>query len=174
MAVYQLNDDAPQLAARAWVADSASVIGRVQLGENASVWYGAVLRGDNDLIRLGRNTNVQDGCVLHTDPGFPLTLEDDVTVGHQAVLHGCHVGQGTLVGIQAVILNGARIGRQCLVGAGAVVTEGKEFPDGSLIVGAPAKLARALTPAQIESIGRMAVRYVAQTQRHRSGLRRID
>jgi carbonic anhydrase/acetyltransferase-like protein (isoleucine patch superfamily) len=173
MAVYQLDDDVPQLAPGAWVADSASVIGRVHLGENASVWYGAVLRGDNDDIRIGRNSNLQDGCVLHVDPGFPLTIEDEVTVGHQAMLHGCHVGQGTLVGVQAVILNGARIGRHCIVGAGAVVTEGKDFPDGSLIVGAPAKVLRPLTPEQVATVARMAVKYVAQTQRHRAGLRRV-
>jgi carbonic anhydrase/acetyltransferase-like protein (isoleucine patch superfamily) len=173
MAIYQLDDDVPQIAASAWVADSASVIGRVRMDEGASVWYGAVLRGDNDQIQLGRNTNIQDGSVLHADAGVPLTLGDRVTVGHQAMLHGCHIGDGTLIGIQAVVLNGAKIGRNCIVGAGALVTEGKEFPDGSLIVGSPARLVRALTPAQFEMLAHLAEHYVAQTRRHRGGIKRI-
>jgi carbonic anhydrase/acetyltransferase-like protein (isoleucine patch superfamily) len=121
----------------AWVADSATVIGRVDLAEGASVWYGAVLRGDNDWHRIGRNSNVQDGSVLHTDLGIELVLGENVTVGHQCMLHGCTIGDGTLVGIQSVVLNRARIGRHCLVGAGSLVTEGKEFPDGSMIMGSP-------------------------------------
>lgn len=174
MAIYQLDDTAPQIAASAWVADSASVIGRVRLAEGASVWYGAVLRGDNDWITLGRGTNIQDGSVLHTDMGFPLTLGDRVTVGHQVMLHGCTVGDDTLIGIQSVVLNGAKIGRKCIVGAGALVTEGKEFPEGSLIVGSPAKVVRTLSPAQFEMLSRVAGHYVEQTRRHRSGLKRID
>ena len=173
MAIYQLDDWVPQIAASAWVADSASVIGRVRLDEGASVWYGAVLRGDNDLIHLGRNTNLQDGSVLHTDGGIPLILGERVTVGHQVMLHGCSVGDGTLIGIQAVVLNGARIGRNCIVGAGALVTEGKEFPDGSLIVGSPARLVRTLSPAQFEMLGHLAEHYVMQTRRHRGGIKRI-
>jgi len=173
MAIYQLDDWIPQIAASAWVADTASVIGRVRLDEGASVWYGAVLRGDNDLIHLGRNTNIQDGSVLHTDGGIPLLLGENVTVGHQVMLHGCSVGEGTLIGIQAVVLNGVKIGRNCIVGAGSVVTEGKEFPDGSLILGSPARLVRTLTPAQFEMLGHLAEHYVAQTRRHRSGLKRI-
>jgi carbonic anhydrase/acetyltransferase-like protein (isoleucine patch superfamily) len=173
MAIYQLDDTAPQIAATAWVADSASVIGRVRMAEGASVWYGAVLRGDNDWITLGRDTNVQDGSVLHTDTGKPLTLGERVTVGHQVMLHGCTVGDGTLIGIQAVVLNDAKIGRNCIVGAGSLVTEGKEFPDGSLIVGAPARLARTLTAAQFEMLSHLAEHYVAQTARHRGGIRRI-
>ena len=148
-----MSDWIPQIAASAWVADSASVIGRVRMDDGASVWYGAVLRGDNDLIHLGRNTNMQDGSVLHTDTGLPLTLGDNVTVGHQVMLHGCSIGDGTLIGIQAVVLNGAKIGRNCIVGAGALVTEGKEFPDGSLIVGSPAKLVRTLTPGAVRDAG---------------------
>jgi carbonic anhydrase/acetyltransferase-like protein (isoleucine patch superfamily) len=171
MAIYQLDDAVPQIAASAWVADSASVIGRVRMEEGASVWYGAVLRGDNDLIHLGRNTNVQDGSVLHTDTGFALTLGNDVTVGHQAMLHGCSIGDGTLIGIQAVVLNGAKIGRNCVVGAGALVTKGKEFPDGSLIVGSPARLVRRLEPEQFEA--HQAEHYVEQTRRHRGGIKRI-
>ena len=174
MAIYQLDDWIPQIAASAWVADSASVIGRVRLDAGASVWYGAVLRGDNDLIHLGRNTNIQDGSVLHTDSGMPLLLGDNVTVGHQVMLHGCSIGEGTLIGIQAVVLNGVKIGRHCIVGAGSVVTEGKEFPDGSLIIGSPARLVRTLTPAQFEMLGHLAEHYVAQTRRHRGGIKRID
>jgi carbonic anhydrase/acetyltransferase-like protein (isoleucine patch superfamily) len=173
MAIYQLDDAVPQIAASAWVADSASVIGRVRMEDGASVWYGAVLRGDNDMIHLGRCTNIQDGSVLHTDHGMPLTLGDNVTVGHQAMLHGCSVGDGTLIGIQAVVLNGAKIGRHCIVGAGALVTEGKEFPDGSLIVGSPAKRVRTLKPEQFEMLAHLAGHYVEQTRRHRGGVKRI-
>ena len=173
MALYQLDDDAPDLHATAWVADSAELIGKVTLAEDASVWYGAVLRGDSELITLGRNTNVQDGSVLHADPGVPLTLGDDVSVGHQAMLHGCRIGDGTLVGIQAVVLNGAKIGRQCIVGAGALVTEGKEFPDGWLIVGAPARAVRPLSAQQLEMVRRIPLEYVNKARRHRDGLKRI-
>jgi carbonic anhydrase/acetyltransferase-like protein (isoleucine patch superfamily) len=173
MAIYQLEEWVPEIAATAWVADTASVIGRVRMAEGASVWYGAVLRGDNDWITLGRNCNIQDGSVLHTDSGIELTLADNVTVGHQVMLHGCSVGESTLIGIQAVVLNGAKIGRNCIVGAGALVTEGKEFPDGSLIVGSPAKAVRTLSPAQFQMLGHLAEHYVAQTCRHRGGIKRI-
>jgi carbonic anhydrase/acetyltransferase-like protein (isoleucine patch superfamily) len=173
MAIYQLDEWVPEIAATAWVAETASVIGRVRLAEGASVWYGAVLRGDNDWITLGRNCNIQDGSVLHTDGGIELTLADNVTVGHQVMLHGCSIGEGTLIGIQAVVLNGAKIGRNCIVGAGALVTEGKEFPDGSLIVGSPAKVVRTLSPAQFEMLGHLAEHYVMQTRRHRGGIKRI-
>jgi carbonic anhydrase/acetyltransferase-like protein (isoleucine patch superfamily) len=174
MAIYQLGDDRPDIHPSAWVADSAQVIGRVRLAEDASIWYGAVLRGDNDWIAIGRGSNVQDGSVLHTDHGVPLNLGDGVTVGHQAMLHGCTIGDGTLVGIQSVVLNGARIGRHCIVGAGALVTEGKVFPDGVLIVGSPARVVRELTTEQIARLAQMASHYVAQQQRHRTQLRRID
>ena len=173
MAVYALNDTVPQLHETAWVADSATVIGNVRLHEEASVWYGAVVRGDNELITVGRGSNVQDGSVLHTDHGFPLTLGEGVTVGHQVTLHGCSIGDGSLVGIQAVVLNGARIGRNCLVGAGALVTEGKEFPDNSLIMGSPAKVVRQLTPEQSQRLRQSAQNYIANAARHRDGLRRI-
>jgi carbonic anhydrase/acetyltransferase-like protein (isoleucine patch superfamily) len=174
LALYQLGDDLPRIAAGAWVADSATVIGRVHLAEDASVWFGAVLRGDNDAITIGPRSNVQDGSVLHTDPGRPLVIGAGVTVGHQAMLHGCTIGDDTLIGIQAVVLNGARIGRGCLVGAGAVVTEGKEFPDHSLILGAPAKVVRVLSPEQQATILRSATGYVAKAARYRKGLKRID
>ena len=173
MAIYQLGDDAPELAPDAWVADSAQVIGRVRMAQGSSVWYGAVLRGDNDWITLGVRCNIQDGSVLHTDPGFPLTLGEDVTVGHQVMLHGCTIGDGALIGIQAVVLNGAKIGKNCLVGAGAVVTEGKEFPDNSLILGSPAKVVRELSPEQASRMRMAALHYVANAQRHRTQLKKI-
>mgnify|MGYP000169697338 CR=1 FL=1 len=132
-----------------FIADDALVIGSVTLCVEASIWYRAVVRGDSEQISIGARSNVQDGAVLHADPGFPLTIGADVTVGHLAMLHGCTIGDGTLVGIKAVVLNGARIGRNCVVGAGALVTEGKEFPDGSMILGSPAKAVRQLTPEQI-------------------------
>ena len=173
MAIYQLDEHAPRLADTAWVADSAQVIGNVELGAGASVWFGAILRGDTELLRIGKGSNVQDGSVIHADPGFPATLGDHVSVGHQAMLHGCSVGDGSLIGIQAVVLNGAKIGRYCLVGAGALVTEGKEFPDGSLILGSPAKVARQLTPEQIEGLEHAAAHYVRNAQRFRVGLKKL-
>ena len=174
MAVYRLGDAHPQVAESAWVADSAQVIGDVALGEGASVWFGAVIRGDNTRLQIGARTNIQDGAVLHSDVGKPLTLGDDVTIGHQAMLHGCTVGDGSLIGIQAVVLNGARIGKSCLVGAGAVVTEGKQFEDGWLILGAPAKAVRPLTPEQLDGLARSAAGYVAKARHFRTGLVRID
>jgi len=174
MALYQLEEHAPQVADSAWVADSAQLMGKVVLAEDASVWFGAILRGDNETLTVGRGSNVQDGTVMHSDPGYPLTLGADVTVGHQAMLHGCSVGDGSLIGIQAVVLNGAKIGRHCLVGAGSLVTEGKEFPDGSLIVGSPAKVVRQLTPEQIEGLKRTAEHYVQNAQRYKNGLRKQD
>ena len=174
MAIYRLGDDVPRLAPGAWVAETAQVIGRVAMGEDASVWFGAVLRGDNEWITLGARSNVQDGSVLHTDMGSPLTLGDDVTVGHQAMLHGCTVGDGSLVGIQAVVLNGARIGRHCLVGAGALVTEGKAFPDGSLIVGSPAKLLRPLTDQELARMARGAAHYADNARRYAATLARVS
>ncbi len=173
MAIYQLGDDAPELAPSAWVADSAQVIGRVRMAAGSSVWYGAVLRGDNDWITLGARSNIQDGSVLHTDLGFPLTLGEDVTVGHQVMLHGCTIGDGALIGIQAVVLNGARIGKNCLVGAGSVVTEGKEFPDNSLILGSPAKAVRQLSPEQASRMRLSALHYLDNAQRHRTQLKKI-
>ena len=173
MALYALDGVAPQVAATAWVADSAEVMGDVVVGEDSSIWFGVVVRGDNHRITIGRRSNVQDLSVLHTDRGVPLTIGDNVTIGHQVTLHGCTVGDGTLIGIGAVVLNGARIGKNCLVGAGALVTEGKEFPDGSLIIGSPAKLARALTPAQIEGLQRSAEGYVVNAQRFSNGLQKL-
>ena len=174
MPVHQLEDHAPEVHRTAWVAETAIVVGKVTMAENSSVWYGAVLRGDNDRITIGANSNVQDGSVLHTDFGTPLVIGDNVTVGHQVMLHGCTVGDGSLIGIQSVVLNGARIGRNCLVGAGSLVTEGKEFPDGVLIVGRPAKVVRELTAEQIANLQRSAAHYVQQAHRHATARRRID
>jgi len=173
MAIYELDGMTPQLAESSWVADSAEVMGNVHLAEDTSIWFGAVLRGDNDPITIGAGTNVQDGSVLHSDFGQPLTLGERVTVGHKVMLHGCTVGDESLIGIGAVVLNGARIGRNCLVGAGALVTEGKEFPDGSMIIGSPAKAVRQLTPEQIEGLRRSAEGYVENSRRFRAGLHRI-
>ncbi|OYY62386.1 MAG: gamma carbonic anhydrase family protein [Burkholderiales bacterium 28-67-8] len=174
MAVYRLGETLPSIDSTAWVADSAQVIGDVHLGDHASVWFVAVLRGDNTRLHIGCRSNIQDGAIVHSDVGSPVHLGDDVTVGHQAMLHGCTVGDGSLIGIQAVVLNGARIGKGCLVAAGAVVTEGKEFPDGSLIMGAPAKVARELTPEQLAGLLRSAASYVAKAQQFKSSLVRID
>ena len=173
MAIYELDGKAPQLGEGAWVADSAEVIGNVDLGANASVWFGVVIRGDNETIRVGRNSNIQDGSVLHSDAGVPLTLGDNVSVGHQVMLHGCTIGDGSLIGIQAVVLNRAKIGRNCIVGAGSVVTEGKEFPDNSLIFGSPAKLIRTLDDAGLQMLSQIAEHYVENAERYRLGLRKI-
>lgn len=173
MALYQLDGVSPELGEGAWVADSAQVIGNVRLAPNASVWFGAVLRGDMDAIRVGRNSNVQDNSVLHADDGVPLTIGDDVTIGHQVMLHGCTIGDNTLIGIQSVILNGAKIGRNCIVGAGSVVTEGKEFPDNSLILGAPARVVRTLDEAAARRIAQSAEHYVGNAHRYARGLKKI-
>jgi len=173
MAIYELEGMAPQISDTAWVADSAQVMGDVVLAEDASVWFGAVIRGDMDHIRIGKRTNIQDLSVLHADVGMPLTLGDDVTVGHQVMLHGCTIGDGSLIGIGAIVLNGAKIGKGCLVGAGSLVTEGKEFPDGSMIIGSPAKAVRQLTPEQLEGLLHSAEHYVGNARRYRSGLSKI-
>lgn len=173
MAVYQLQDKIPQIHPDAWVADTASVIGRVQLDAGASVWFGAVIRGDNELIHVGAGSNVQEGAVLHTDMGYPLTIAANVTIGHQAMLHGCTVGEGSLIGIQAVILNGAVIGKNCLVAAGAVVKENAVFPDGSLIVGAPAEAKRTMTPDQQAKLSKNTAFYVQNAKRFKTELKKI-
>jgi len=173
MALYQLDDFMPCVAPSAWVADSAEVIGRVTLCEDVSVWFNAVLRGDSDTLTVGAGSNIQDGSVLHADTGFPLQIGERVTVGHQVMLHGCVIGDESLIGIGAVVLNGARIGRNCIVGAGALVTEGKSFPDGSLIVGSPAKVVRELTPEQIAGLKASAAHYVNNGRRYRAGLKKI-
>jgi carbonic anhydrase/acetyltransferase-like protein (isoleucine patch superfamily) len=174
MAIYQYDGQVPDIHDDSYVADQATVIGKVILRQGASVWPQAVLRGDNELINIGEGSNVQEGAVLHTDPGYPLTVAANVTIGHQAMLHGCTIGEGSLIGIQAVVLNGASIGRNCLVGAGAIVTEGKEFPDNSLILGAPAKVVRELSAEAIEGLNASAVHYVERARLHKATLKRID
>ncbi|RJG11517.1 gamma carbonic anhydrase family protein [Massilia cavernae] len=173
MPIFQLGEHAPDIDASAFVAESANLIGKVTLEANASVWFGVTIRGDNERITIGEGSNVQEGTVMHTDMGFPLNIGKGVTVGHQAMLHGCTVGDGSLVGIQAVILNGAKIGKGCLVGAGALVTEGKEFPDYSLIIGAPAKAVRTLNEDDIARLQARAQSYVRRGQLFKTELKRI-
>ncbi len=173
MAIYEIDGITPSIASTAWVADSAQVMGAVELAGDVSVWFGVVIRGDTETIRVGRGSNIQDLTVLHADLGMPLTLGEEVTVGHKAMLHGCTIGDGTLIGIGAVVLNGARIGRDCLVGAGSLVTEGKEFPDGSLIMGSPAKVVRPLTAQQVQDQRAITRQYVSNAQTFRVGLHRV-
>ena len=154
-----------------WVAPTAVLIGKVRLEHEASVWWNAVLRGDNELITVGRGSNVQDGCVLHTDPGYPLTIGAQVTVGHLAMLHGCTIGEGSLIGIGAVVLNGARIGRNCLIGAKALIAEGKEIPDGSLVIGMPGKIMGEVRPEQAQRMRAGTAKYVANWRRYAAHLR---
>ena len=176
MPVYSLDDVCPILpeAGHFWIAPDAHVIGNVRLGRDVSLWFGCVLRGDNELIDIGEGTNIQEGSLLHTDLGFPLSIGPGCTVGHHAILHGCTVGSNTLIGMGATVLNGARVGANCLVGANALVTEGKEFPDGSLIVGAPAKSIRTLDGEAIQRLRQSALNYVENGRRYARGLRRLD
>lgn len=174
MAIYKLGDAAPTVHESVFVAESASVIGHVTLEEHVSIWPGAALRGDNESISIGTGSNVQEGAVLHTDPGFPLRVEANVTIGHQAMLHGCTIHEGTLIGMQAVILNGAVIGRNSLVAAGAIVTEGKVFPDNSLILGVPAKVVRTLTEEEIARNRLSAGSYATRREYYKTNLVRID
>jgi carbonic anhydrase/acetyltransferase-like protein (isoleucine patch superfamily) len=167
MPAYKLGNAAPRIAPSAYLAPNATVLGNVVLAERVSVWFAATLRGDNDAISIGTGSNVQDGAVLHTDPGFPLSVAAHVSVGHQAMLHGCSVGEGSLIGIQAIVLNGAMIGKDSLVAAGAVVTEGKSFPDNSLILGAPAKVIRELTAEERGNMRKIAENYATRAAHYR-------
>jgi len=162
MAIYSLDGQAPELSAdgRYWIAETAVVIGRVRLKQDASIWWGSVLRGDNEWIEVGERTNIQESCTLHTDPGFPMVIGANCTIGHNAVLHGCRIAEGSLIGMGAIVLNGAKIGRRSLVGAGALVTEGKEFPDNSLIVGSPARAIKTLDEKAAQSVSLAAEWYV--------------
>lgn len=168
--IYALDGIAPHIATGAWVAPGADLIGRVVLEDEASVWFGAVLRGDNEEIRIGRGTNVQENCVLHTDIGYPMVIGADCTIGHKAMLHGCTIGEGSLIGMGATVLNGAKIGRGCLIGAGALITEGKDIPDFSLVMGAPGKVVRLLDEAAREKLLLSAAGYRANAARFRAGL----
>lgn len=171
--LYSLEGESPETPADGdfWVAPGAHVMGRVTISSGAGIWFNAVIRGDNERITIGTGSNVQDGAVLHTDPGCPLTIGANCTIGHQAILHGCEIGDGSLVGMGATVLNGAKIGKNCLIGANALVTEGKSFPDGSLIVGAPAKAVRQLDEAAIEGLRQSAVKYQENMRRFRDGLK---
>ena len=171
--LYELEGRKPVLEGDNFVAPNAAVIGSVLMKRGASVWWGCTLRGDNELITVGENVNVQDGSVIHTDLGIPVVLAKNVSVGHMVMLHGCTIGDETLIGIGAVVLNGAKIGKNCLVGAGSLVTEGKEFPDGSMIMGSPAKVVRELSPAQIEGLRQSARHYVENAHRFQSTLKKI-
>jgi carbonic anhydrase/acetyltransferase-like protein (isoleucine patch superfamily) len=173
MAIYELDGHVPNISATAYVAEGATIIGRVTLGEHASVWPGAVIRADDDTITIGARSNIQDGAVLHVDPGLPMTIGADVTVGHLATLHGCTIGDGALIGLGAIVYNRAVIGRDSLVGAGAIVTEGKSFPERSLIVGAPAQLKRELDDAAVAGLRSNVAAYVARGEHYRAKLKRI-
>ena len=173
MPLYALGDYAPTRPANYWLAPDAHVIGKVELDEDVGIWFGAVLRGDNELIRIGARSNIQEGTMVHTDPGYPVSVGIGCTIGHHAILHGCTIGNNSLVGMGATVLNGARIGDNCLIGANALVTEGKEFPDGSLIVGSPARVVRTLDEKAIAGLKRSADNYVANWQRFSRDLRQI-
>ena len=174
MAIYEYDGQRPKVDDTAYVHEQATLIGQVKLAAGASIWPQAVLRADNEPIHIGTGSNVQDGAVLHTDPGFPLEVGEGVTIGHQAMLHGCSIGENSLVGIQAVVLNGAKIGKNCLVGAGALVTEGKEFPDNSLILGSPARVVKTLNEEAIAALRANALSYTGKAREYPSKLKRID
>jgi carbonic anhydrase/acetyltransferase-like protein (isoleucine patch superfamily) len=169
--LYQLGDNAPRLAGDNYVAPNAAVIGRVVMERSASVWFNVTIRADNDLITLGENVNVQDGSVIHTDGGIPVVLRRNVSIGHLVMLHGCTIGENSLIGIGAIILNRVQVGRNCLIGAGALVTEGKSIPDGSLVLGSPGKVVRTLTPEEIALNTWIAEHYVERAARYREGLK---
>lgn len=175
MAIYELDGQGPDLPADAsyFIADNAVVIGKVRLKSAASVWFGAVLRGDNEWIEIGEGSNVQDNSTLHVDPGFPLTIGNNVTIGHNAIVHGCTLEDGVLIGMGSIVMNGARIRRGSVVGAGSVITEGKEFPENSLIIGAPARVVRTLDAAQAEALSRPAKSYAIRGPQYKAGLKKI-
>ena len=176
MALYKLDDITPETPedGEYWIAPSAHVIGKVKLGPEVGIWFGSVLRGDNELIEIGERTNIQDFCMMHTDPGYPVKIGKGCTIGHHAIIHGAVIGDNTLIGMGATLLNGAKIGANSLVGANALVTEGKEFPDNSLIVGSPARVVRTLTAASAAAIAKSADGYIANYRRFAEGLERID
>lgn len=176
MPLYALGSLRPQTPPKGsyWVAPDANVIGQVEIGEEVGIWFGVTLRGDNEPIRLGARTNIQENVVIHVDPGFPVTIGEGCTIGHGAIIHGCTIGENSLIGMGATVLNGAKIGRNCLVGANALVTEAKEFPDNSLIVGAPAKAIRTLDDAAVEGLKRSAAHYVKNWRRYAADLTRLD
>ncbi|CUJ95035.1 gamma carbonic anhydrase family protein [Shimia thalassica] len=170
MPIYQLDGVSPDIAEDSWVAPDANVIGNVRIEEGASVWFGCTIRGDNETIVIGKGSNVQENTVMHTDPGCPLTIGEGCTIGHKAMLHGCTIGENSLIGMGATVLNGAKIGKNCLIGAGALVTEGKVIPDGSLVMGAPGKVVRTLDEAAINGLRGSALHYQQNMRRFRAGL----
>lgn len=174
MPIYRLGERTPVIGQNCWIADNATVIGSVILGDNANIWFGAVVRGDNDPITIGANTNIQDGSVLHTDDGVPLTIGDNVTVGHMAMLHGCTIGAGSLIGINAIVLNRAVIGKHCIIGANALIPEGKAIPDRSLVVGSPGRIIRTLSDDDLTRLMESASGYVAHAREYRRDLVRLD
>ena len=175
MPIYELDGQAPELSAdgRYWIAETAVVIGRVRVQQDASIWFGSVLRGDNEWIEVGERSNIQESCTLHTDMGFPMVIGADCTIGHNVVLHGCTIAPGSLIGMGAIVLNGAKIGANCLVGAGALVTEGKEFPDNSLIVGSPARAIKTLEGKAAASVSLASAWYVKRWNQYAKGLKKI-
>ena len=176
MPLYSIDGVGPEFAdeSNVWIAPDVTIIGRVHIGKDVGIWFGAAIRGDNEPIAIGARTNVQEHVVMHTDPGFPLTIGEGCTIGHRALLHGCTIGENSLIGMGAIVLNGARVGRNCLVGAGALVTEGKVFEDNSLIVGAPARAMRVLNANAIEKLKQSAAHYVGNARRFKIGLERLS
>lgn len=173
MPIYELDGKRPTLAEDSWVAPDANVVGNVTLEEGGSIWFGCTIRGDNEPIVIGKGSNVQESTVMHTDPGCPLTIGENCTIGHKAMLHGCTIGDNSLIGMGATVLNGARIGKNCLIGAGALITEGKEIPDGSLVMGSPGKVVRELTDTAIQGLTGSALHYQENMRRFRAGLKEI-
>lgn len=175
MAIYELDGQGPDLPADGnyFIADTADVIGKIRLKSQASVWFGAVLRGDNEWIEIGEGSNVQDNCTCHTDKGFPLTIGKNCTIGHNVILHGCTIEDGALIGMGSIVMNGARIGKNSIVGAGSVITEGKEYPENSLIIGSPARVIRTLSPEQVTAMGSAARFYAANGPRFKQGTKKI-
>lgn len=173
MTLYTLDGIAPEIAEDSWIAPDANVIGKIVVEEGASVWFGCTLRGDNEVIHVGAGSNVQENCVLHTDMGYPLTIGAGCTIGHKAMLHGCTIGENSLIGMGATVLNGAKIGKNCLIGANALITEGKEIPDGSLVMGSPGKIVRQLDDEAIEGLRKSAIGYQNNMRRFRDGLKAL-
>ena len=174
MTIYTLRNKTPKIANTAWVAPDANVIGNVELKEKTSVWFGATLRGDNELIDIGAGCNIQENTVMHTDMGFPLRIGMNCTIGHKVMLHGCEIGDNSLIGMGAIVLNGAKIGSNCLIGAGALITENKSIPDGSLVVGSPGKIIRSLSDEEIKSLEKSAIHYQQNAARFMADMKRID
>jgi carbonic anhydrase/acetyltransferase-like protein (isoleucine patch superfamily) len=172
--IYQLGKLSPNISKSCFIAPNACVIGNVELGENASIWFNVVIRADLAQVKIGKNSNIQDGCILHVDEGFPITVAENVTIGHKAMLHGCSIGEGSLIGINAVVLNGAKIGKNCLVGANALVTENMIIPDGSLVLGSPAKVIKQLDEKTKTMITEGAAHYVQNNQKYKKELKQID